>query len=212
MKKCIKKILGMIPYLMLLISFILIIQVAISVNNGRNPSLFGRAIFFVVSPSMEDTIMTGDMIFVNMNEDHFVVGDIITFRQPTEESVIITHRIIEINEIDGVKYYTTQGDNNFMSFVLEEDFTDDYIIGKYVGKSSFLGSVYQGIFSRGINLVFFFIILAFIVIGGMELFSIITTLKQVKEKQLLEEKERLIKEEFERLKKERVKEKLEEGK
>lgn len=209
MKKFLQKTFSFLPYLFLLISFILIIQVATSINNGKTPTLFGRAIFFVVSPSMEDTIMVGDMIFVDTVEDHFVVGDIITFRQP-DTFAIITHRIIEIEEIDGELYFTTQGDNNYTSLDWEIGFSQDQIIGKYVGKSGFLGSVYNKLFSNGINLIFIAVIFVFLVIGGMELFSIINTLKQVKEKQMLEEKEKLIQEELERLKEE--KQKLEEGK
>lgn len=209
MKKTLNKIFNLLPYLFLLISFILIIQVATSINNGKTPTLFGRAIFFVVSPSMEDTIMVGDMIFVDTKEDHFVVGDIITFRQP-DSNAIITHRIIEIEEIDGELYFTTQGDNNYTSLDWEIGFGSEQIIGKYVGKSGFIGSVYNTLFSNGVNIIFIAVILVFLVIGGMELFNIINTLKQVKEKKLLEEKEKMIQEELERLKAE--KKKLEEGK
>lgn len=210
MKKLLRKFVDFLPYLILLISFILIIQVATSIKSGKVPTLFGRAIFFVVSPSMEDTIMSGDMIFVNTSEDEFAVGDIITFRQPGDESIIITHRIIQVDEIDGVLFFTTQGDNNSFSLDWEKEFTQDKIIGKYVGKSGFLGGIYQMVFSNGVNLIFLVIILVFVVIGGMEMFNIINTLKQEKERKLLEEKERMIQEEMERIRE--AKKKLEEGK
>ncbi|MCK4551495.1 MAG: signal peptidase I [Tenericutes bacterium] len=203
MKKTLKKVLSIIPYLLLLISFILIIQVATSMRKGETPTLFGKAIFFVVSPSMEDTIIAGDIIFVNTNVDKYNVGDIITFRQPTDTNIIITHRIIEIDIIYGVSYYTTLGDNNYESLDWEIDFTEDYIIGKYSSKSGFIGSIYQSVFSNGLNVIFIGIVLVFIVIGGMEVFNIINTLKQAKEKIVLEEKEKLIQEELEKLRKQK---------
>lgn len=200
MKKTLKKVASIIPYLLLLVSFILIIQVALSIKNGDSPTLFGRAVFVVVSPSMEDTIMVGDMIFVDTTPDHLTVGDIISFRQPGQENIIITHRIIDVKEIGGVNYYSTLGDNNFESFDWEIDFPETNVVGKYVSKSEFLGSIYVYLFSNGLNVLFIAIILVFVTIGGMELFSIIKTINMSKNKELLEEKEKLIQEELARLK------------
>ncbi|XMB71924.1 signal peptidase I [Mycoplasmatota bacterium WC30] len=201
MKKIFKKSVNIIPYLFLLIAFILIISMATSIRKGETPSIFGRAIFLVVTPSMEDTIMVGDIIFVDMDPGKFVVGDIITFRQPTNEDIVITHRIVEIEEIDGIKYYTTMGDNNFESLDWEIDFLEELIIGKYVSKSGLLGDVYQFVFASGFNLIFIVIILVFVTIGGMEISNIVKQLKIAKEKQLLEEKEKMLEEELNKLRK-----------
>ena len=199
MKKTLKKVASIIPYLMLLASFILIIQVAVSIKKGDSPTLFGRAVFVVVSPSMEDTIMVGDMIFVDTTPNKLTVGDIISFKQPGQENIIITHRIIEVKEIDGTKYYSTLGDNNFESFDWELDFPEINIVGKYVSKSEFLGGIYVYLFSNGLNVLFIAIILVFVTIGGMELYTIIKTINMSKNKDMLEEKEKLIQEELERL-------------
>ena len=145
--------------------------------------------------------MVGDIIFVDMEPSKLIVGDIITFRQPTNEDLVITHRIIEIEEIDGIKYYTTMGDNNHESLDWEIDFLDDFIIGKYVSKSGFLGGVYEFAFANGFNMIFMVIILVFVTIGGMELSNIIKQIKMVKEKQLLEDKEKMIEEELNKLRK-----------
>jgi signal peptidase len=203
MKKTLKKIANIIPYLILLIAFILIISVVTSIKKGETPTIFGRAVFLVVTPSMEDTIMVGDIIFVDTNPEPYHVGDIISFNKPGEENVVITHRIIEIEEIDGVKYYTTQGDNNFESLDWEIDFTENQIIGKYTSKSGFIGKIYSAIYSGGISLVFIVIILVFVSIGVMEVISIVKTLSEAKqEKSLEEEKAELVKIELERLRKE----------
>ena len=203
MKTILKKSINLIPYMMLVLSFVLIIQVAFSIRNGEVPSLFGRSVLFVETNSMEDTIMTNDMIFIDINAENYHTGDIISFHRPDQPNIIITHRISSVKEIDDVKYYTTLGDNNTFSEDWETDFTEDYIVGKYISKSSFLGGLYKFAFSEGLSLLFISIILIFLTIGGMEVYSIIKTLKEVKEKALLEEKEKLIAEELEKLRKQK---------
>jgi len=203
MKSTLKKIANVIPYLILLIAFILIISVVTSIKKGETPTIFGKAIFLVVSPSMEDTIMVGDIIFVDTKTENYNVGDIISFNKPDEDNLVITHRIIEIEDIDGIKYYTTQGDNNFETLDWEIDFTEDQIIGKYASKSGFIGKIYSAIYSGGISLVFIVIIIVFVAIGVMEVISIVKVLSEAKEKKALEdEKERLVQIEVKRLRKE----------
>ena len=73
------------------------------------------------------------------------------------------------------------------------------IVGKYVSKSAFLGGIYVYLFSNGLNVLFIAIILVFVTIGGMELYTIIKTINMSKNKDMLEEKEKLIQEELERL-------------
>jgi signal peptidase len=203
MKKILKRVANIIPYLILLIAFILIISVVSSIKKGETPSIFGRAVFLVVTPSMEDTIMVGDIIFVDTDPEGYHVGDIISFNKPDEDNIVITHRIVEIEDIDGTKYYTTQGDNNFESLDWEIDFEEDQIIGKYTSKSGFIGKIYSTIYSGGISLVFIVIILVFVTIGVMEVISIVKTLSEAKAtKSLEEEKQELVQIELERLRKE----------
>jgi len=203
MKNTVKKIANVIPYLIFLIAFILIISVVSSIKKGETPSILGKAIFLVVSPSMEDTIMVGDIIFVDIEPENYHVGDIISFYKPDEDNIVITHRIIEIEDIDGIKYYTTQGDSNYETLDWEIDFTEDQIIGTYTSKSGFIGKIYSAIYSGGISLVFIAIIFVFVAIGVMEIISIIKVLSEAKGKQALEdEKEKLVQIEVERLRKE----------
>lgn len=208
MKKVLKKIFGIVPYIFLLVSFILIISLTISIKNGETPTFFGRAIFHVptFSHSMEPTIEAGDIILVNTKVDKYMVSDVITFKayfdidnNGQEEWVDITHRIVSIETRDGVKYYTTQGDNTSGSESWETDFTQDKIIGKYVGKSTIVGTVYDYIFSGGVSFIFIGIIVLFLFVGGIEIFDIIKQANMQKEKTILEEKEKLIQEELERL-------------
>jgi len=199
MKEKIKKVLNIIPYLILLASFALIISLTYSLRNGETPTVFGRAIFIVVSPSMEDTIMVGDVILVDTTPDELNVGDIISFHNPDEPDIIITHRIVAIEEVEGNDLYTTKGDNNDYSFAWETNFSQDFIIGKFVCKSPLIGSIYQFIFASGFNMIFILIIGIFLIVGGMEIASIVKQLSMAKTQQLLEEKEKMIQEELEKL-------------
>lgn len=207
MNKTLKKIFGTIPYLLLLAAFILIISLAFSLKKGETPTIFGRAIFIVVSPSMEDTLMVGDVIFVDTTPDALHVGDIISYHKPDQPDVIITHRIVSMETRDGVTYYTTKGDNNPYSLDWEKDFTSQYIVGKYMSKSTVIGKAYEFLFANGFTLMFIVIIGVFLSIGTMEVFNIIKQLSNAKEKEMLEEKEKLIQEELERLREEQKKEK-----
>jgi len=60
---------------------------------------------------MEPTIKKKDAIFVKeVAEKELKINDIISFT--TRENTNVTHRIIKIEEENGIKKYTTKGDNN----------------------------------------------------------------------------------------------------
>jgi len=201
MKKILTKILQALPVVFFLLAVVLVFRLFLAIRNDQTPSLFGYSIFLVVSPSMEDTIMTGDLIFVDIDATSFEVGDIITFHQPGEETNLITHRIIAIDNIGGVNYYTTRGDNNYTSLDWEIQFDDTYIIGKYVNKSTFLGDVYGFVFTGGVNLIYGVVVSIFLIIGFTEARSIVRELSKERMRKIEEEKKQLIAIELEKLKK-----------
>lgn len=205
MLKTLKKCISIIPYIFLLVSFILIISLAFSLKKGETPTIFNRAIFIVVSPSMEDYLMVGDVIIVDTTPGTLYPGDIISFKKPDEQNLIITHRITNVEDIEGVKYYSTIGDNNSESYDWEIHFSEDLLVGKLVGKSGFVGDVYQYLFSGGVNIIFILIIAFFVIIGGIEVFSIVKEVGLEKERKILEAKEKMIEEELEKLRKEKDK-------
>ena len=85
------------------------------INADEVPSVGKYIPLIVESPSMEETIMTGDLIISKkVAEDEVKVGDVITFFDPaTNGQSVVTHRIIEAVYEDGVFMgYKTQGDNN----------------------------------------------------------------------------------------------------
>lgn len=65
----------------------------------------------IATGSMIPMIQPGDVILVDKKVDAMELGkgDIIQFRR---ENILISHRIIDVIEKDGVKSYRTQGDNN----------------------------------------------------------------------------------------------------
>lgn len=81
--------------------------------------------------------MTGDLVIVKeVDVDELQEGDIIAFRS---DDIVITHRIVDIIEEDGVKKFETKGDNNNSKdsgYV-----TADQIEGKFVLKISKLGNL-----------------------------------------------------------------------
>lgn len=72
------------------------------------PLLFGIRPYIVLSASMEPTIMTGALGYINTHDCEDVsTGDIVAYSMGDEITVI--HRIVGVNE-DGT--YITKGDNN----------------------------------------------------------------------------------------------------
>lgn len=190
MKKLLNKILSFLPFVFIGLAMIMILQLGISLAKNEVPSVFNRAILYVKTPSMEDTIMTGDLIFVDVNVTEYYVNDIISFRKSDQPEIIITHRIVGINGSD----ITTKGDNNVVSEDWEIDFSEDLIIGKYIAKSSFLGSIYEMLFLNSLNILFALIVIVFLLIAVIEIKNIVVLLSKKQAEELDKEKQRLIEE------------------
>lgn len=111
--KGIKKVITVL----VLILFIVIVTVGITIiyksysEPNEIPSVFGWKPFIVLSGSMEDTIMPGDLILTKeIDALELKEGDVISFR--TNKYTVITHRIINIVDEEGERKYYTKGDNN----------------------------------------------------------------------------------------------------
>jgi signal peptidase len=77
------------------------------------PSLLGYHNLVVMSGSMEPAIHTGDLVIdKEISPLDARVGDVVTFRDPEDPSLLISHRVMKI-EIRGNKVrFTTKGDNS----------------------------------------------------------------------------------------------------
>jgi len=181
---------------------IMMFRLGISLKNNEVPNIFNRAILYVKTPSMEDTIMAGDLIFINVKDTDYNEEDIISFRRPDKPEIIITHRIESING----NLITTKGDNNLTSESWEINFSDAFVIGTYVGKSRMLGSAYEVLFLNSLNLLFALITIVFLLIGIIETKNIIKLLSQKKLEEIEKEKQQLIEEYKEKIISEKEKE------
>ncbi|MGD9964382.1 MAG: signal peptidase I [Candidatus Izemoplasmatales bacterium] len=200
MKVVLKKVFYFLPFVFIALAMIMMIHLGISLKNQEIPSVFNRAVLYVKTPSMEPEIMAKDLIFIDTNETEYYEGDIISFRRSDQPSIIITHRIDSIDPDTGL--ITTKGDKNYISEEWETDFSSDLIVGKYIAKSSLLGSVYEVLFVNSLDFLFILIIIVFMLIGLFEIKNIVKLLSKKKEEELEKEKQKMVEEAMKKLKEE----------
>ena len=154
--KLIVKIISILIYIITvpIIIFNMTLIVKSYIKPNETPSFFGYKNFIIVSKSMENTINKNDVIIIReVQKDEIHKDDIIAFLQNNE---VITHRIVDIVEDNGVTKYLTKGDNN-----LHEDkdlVTYEQIEGKYQFKISGFGIILK-ILKNPITLIILIIIL-----------------------------------------------------
>ena len=132
---------------------ILVVNVTMIVKSYTNPdeypSFAGYNLMIVLSPSMENTIMTGDLILVKNADAQDIKGessagaqdgDIISFFDPdSSKQSVLTHRCKTVQDTDGTISFITKGDNN-----MSEDLTPcpaENLIGKYITRIPGAGNV-----------------------------------------------------------------------
>lgn len=107
--------------------------VVVQVFSKGYASIGGYSFFRVVTPSMEPSIMVGEIIITdNVPMTQVKVNDVISFKSlsPDMYGAIITHRVVEIvDDENGEKCFLTRGDANLS------------VDGRYVVKSNFIGKV-----------------------------------------------------------------------
>jgi len=116
------------------------IYIMIASHNKKNevPSVFGYKPFIVLSGSMESEIYKGDLVITKtVDATTLKENDIIAFRDA--ENTVTTHRIISIEEIDGVTYFITKGDNNTSQDLNLVELDD--VEGIYVARIPGIGSI-----------------------------------------------------------------------
>ncbi len=96
--------------------------------------------YVVLSGSMEPTIHTGSVVFVNPQAS-YKEKDIVTFQTKPEvaenNSLIVTHRIVKIEDKNNAKVFTTKGDANNTPDL--KTITEAQILGKVALSIPFLG-------------------------------------------------------------------------
>ena len=137
-----KKIVGSILTAILVVVLVFFLVVIVQVKKSNKPFFFGYGVYFVLSGSMEPTIMTHDVIVVKQvsSMEDLSPQDIITYhgREGELAGKTVTHRIIRI---EGDKI-VTKGDST-MNVKEDPAITYDAVIGKYVKTSAFLTTMYS---------------------------------------------------------------------
>lgn len=135
--KKVTTVLGLILFIVVMTIGITIVYKAYAEPN-KIPSVFGWKPFIVLSGSMEDTIMPGDLILTKeIDALELKEGDIISFR--TNKYTVITHRIINIVNEEGERKYYTKGDNNDLAD--SDPVCNDQIEGIYRCRIPKLGEI-----------------------------------------------------------------------
>ena len=125
------------------------------IDKFDTPSFYIYKAYVITTNSMEPELKKDDVVVIK-KADNLKQGDIITFKQNGET---ITHRIVQIDDIEDGKLYITKGDNNNVQD--EQGLRFDQIEGKLVIKIPQLGKMVAS-FKNGIIIVLVLLISAII--------------------------------------------------
>lgn len=205
-----KQVIGyIVSMLCILLCLYITIEVIVANTNQRPPRIFGLSVSYVPTESMEPAIKKDSYImFSYATFDSVGEGDVVVYHND-EEGIFVVHRIISKDETSGI--IITKGDNNLVEDNVQITKEKNMIYGKYLTTVGFMS-----IFSGGINqnIIFVILIFIFLIMLGMQIFSMFIkgkteSLKEEKEKkkELLREemKRQILEEELAKLKKENEK-------
>ncbi|WP_068673107.1 signal peptidase I SipW [Oceanobacillus sp. Castelsardo] len=103
-----------ISSVLMIVLFAVAALVVINKASGGEPEILGYQLKTVLSGSMEPEIQTGSVIAVTPVEGderkELGNGDVITFME--SDDMLVTHRVIDVNNSGDNVFYTTKGDNN----------------------------------------------------------------------------------------------------
>lgn len=93
-------------------TLVVTVGLLVAIGLAFSPTLFGREVMVITSPSMEPWAPVGSIVVTRMVDARTAgVGDVITFRE--EGQMPTTHRIVEVVSRDGeTSTFRTKGDNN----------------------------------------------------------------------------------------------------
>lgn len=79
---------------------------------GGPPSIAGRQLYIVLSGSMSPTFDAGSVVFVRpIPAEEIKAGDILTYKAQSGDT-LVTHRVVEVVNVDGEPGFITRGDAN----------------------------------------------------------------------------------------------------
>lgn len=180
MKKVLSNIINVISWIILIFALIITILVFSSDKNNGVANLMGFIPLTVESDSMAPVFAKDDLILDKEIDDVFALenGDVITFwTMINGQRVKNTHRIIEVNKVNGNISFTTKGDSNDIKDSLNVYPAD--IIGIWTGvKLTGFGKVMN--FLRTQTGFFICIVIPMAIFFLFELYKLIVVIVEVK--------------------------------
>lgn len=170
---------------------ILVVNITLIVRSYTNPDKvpnFGSVVpLIVLTDSMYPNIQSGDLIICETLEASEVnKGDVIAFFDPASNgSAVVTHRVIEVTELNGEVAWRTQGDaNNAADSSLVPG---DNLVGRYKTRIAGAGNV--AMFMQSTQGLIVCVILPILLFIGYDVLR-----RKLYEKAQKEDKEALLKE------------------
>ena len=181
--KAVKKAGTIVLSVILWVIILLAALFAIVTLTNRDPmhvsNVAGFTPMVVETDSMSPTFNAGDLILIrSCDPAELQEGDIITFHTIImNEYALNTHRIAAIEDMGGVRSYTTKGDNNAIADT--HIIADGDIVGKYVGRAPGLGKVMNVLSSSiGFLLIIVLPMLLFFIYQVYHLIMVAASLKK----------------------------------
>lgn len=115
---------------------IILLALLIILVYGERHNLWNLGVYNVVSSSMSPSIKKGS-ILITRPSSTYVVGDVITFLDPRNSAVKITHRIEKIESDETGLKYITKGDSN--DNVDPWNIREEMVVGSVVLNIPFIG-------------------------------------------------------------------------
>ncbi len=161
-----KLLIKIVQYVVLTVLVLLVVICAAvfiqtKVNPDKIPSIFGYKPFVVLSGSMETEIFKGDLAVTReVDAESLQKNDIVAFRDA--ENHVVTHRVVDIIDVNGEKKLVTKGDNNNNNDSDTVSMKD--VEGKYLFKLSGFGNLVM-MMQEPLTLVVVLVII--LVVGGI---------------------------------------------
>ena len=141
MMKHVLRVINVLATVVILVAFVVLLRTVFT-PAGEIPTIMGYGFMRTLTGSMEPAIPVHSFIVVDTdNSQVYQVGDIITFHSSDDalEGSLNTHRIAAIDEVNGMRSFTTKGDNNDVADT--HIISDGDIVGKYLFSLPQMGKV-----------------------------------------------------------------------
>lgn len=134
-------VISVVMWIIILVAALYAFTMLATKDDGSVSNLGGFTPMTVQSDSMSPTFDQGDLIVIKTcDTSKLQVGDIVTFHTIINNQYALnTHRIESIDELNGMRSFTTKGDNNDVADT--HIISDGDIVGQYVFKIPGMGKV-----------------------------------------------------------------------